>query len=144
MNKEETIIFKLKTVSNLVKRRIQDIINKNHNDNITPTQGLIARYLHDNTDKDIFQKDLEEKFCIRRSTVTNILNLMEKNELIIREKVPYDARLKKIVLTEKSIKIHAKICNEILEVEKELLKDLSKDEYLLFSKILDKMKNNLV
>lgn len=42
----------------------------------------------------IFQKDLETEFCIGRSTVTNILNLMEKKGFVRRESVSYDARLK--------------------------------------------------
>lgn len=143
MNKEETIIFKIKTVSNILKRRVREIVKESHDYDITDAQILITKYLHDNENKDIFQKDLEEKFCIRRSTVTNILHIMEKNNLIIRKKVDYDARLKKIVLTEKSNQIHAKICKEISDIEENMLKNISKEEIYIFSKTLDKIKDNL-
>ena len=47
----------------------------------------------------MYQKDIEEEFRIRKSTVTGILKLLEKNGFIRRESVPQDARLKRIVPT---------------------------------------------
>ena len=69
-------------------------------DELTAMHGWILGYLCRNEDKDIFQKDIEAEFKICRSTVTNILKLMEKKGYIRRESVPYDARLKKLVLTD--------------------------------------------
>ena len=63
-------------------------------DELTAMHGWILGYLCRNEDKDIFQKDIEAEFKICRSTVTNILKLMEKKGYIRRESVPYDARLK--------------------------------------------------
>ena len=64
-------------------------------DELTAMHGWILGYLCRNEHKDIFQKDIEAEFKICRSTVTNILKLMEKKGYIKRESVPYDARLKK-------------------------------------------------
>ena len=50
----------------------------------------------------IIRKDIEEEFQIRKSTVTGILQLMEKNGFIYRESVEKDARLKRIVPTKKA------------------------------------------
>ena len=60
---------------------------------------------------DTFPKDIEKEFSINRSTTSEMLKLMCKNGMITREEVDYDARLKKIVLTEASrqhnlLKIH--------------------------------------
>ena len=49
-----------------------------------------------------FKLFIEKQFDIRRSTVTNILQGMEKQELIIRKSVNNDARLKMILLTDKA------------------------------------------
>ena len=50
-----------------------------HEDEITRKNGwIIGDYLASNRDKDIFQKDIEYNFSIRRSTVSGILQLMEK------------------------------------------------------------------
>lgn len=78
---KESVILKIREVSNLMKRCAKDIIKQNHQYEVTSRHIFIAKYLHKNQHKDIFQKDIEEEFCIRRSTVTSILNFMEKMEL---------------------------------------------------------------
>ena len=65
--------------------------------------GWIMRYLYENRKKDIFQKDIEKFFSIGRSTVTNIIQILEKKGYVRRESVEYDARLKKVILTEQGI-----------------------------------------
>ena len=54
------------------------------------------------------QRDIEREFSITRSTVTNILQLMERKGYIQRQSVPQDARLKQLVLTEEGIRFHEK------------------------------------
>lgn len=141
--KEENIIFKIRKVSNLIKRHAEEIINKNHHYNLTSRHIILAKYLHENQEKDIFQKDIEEEFCIRRSTVTAILNLMEKNGMIKRECVDFDARLKKIVLTERAKSIHSKIISEMKSMEGIVLKDIDDEELKKFSEVLDKILKNI-
>lgn len=143
MCNKENVIFKIRNVSNLMKRRAEEIINKNHNYNLTSRHILIAKYLHENQHKDIFQKDIEEKFCIRRSTVTSVLNLMEKNGMIKRERVDCDARLKKIVLTEKAKNIYTKIVSEIMDMEDMILKGIDEEELKAFYKTLEKIAKNI-
>lgn len=58
----------------------------------------VVDFLHDNRNRDIFPRDIEEEFFITRATVSKMLNLMEQKGLIARESVPGDARLKRIVL----------------------------------------------
>ncbi len=65
----------------------------------TKTQTWVINYLYENRGRDVFQRDIQEQFAVRRSTVTGILQLMEKNGWITRQSVGEDARLKKIVLT---------------------------------------------
>ena len=89
--------------------------------------------------RDIFQKSIEEEFDIRRSSVTSVLTLMEKNELIKRISVSEDARLKKIILTEKGIEVNKLVCREINEIEKIIYNNLSKEELDSFISNLDKL-----
>ena len=51
-------------------------------DEVTMMHGWILKYLYDNRDKEIFQRDIEKQFSIGRSTVTTIIQLMEKRDLI--------------------------------------------------------------
>ena len=72
-----------------------------------------------------------------------MLKLMEAKGLIERVSVPKDARLKKIVLTGKAIKIHKQIEKNIMDFEKQLSRGLSEEEMETFFRILDKIKNNM-
>ena len=56
---------------------------------------------------------MEKQFDLKRSSISLMLNNMEKNKLIERVAVSEDARLKKIVLTEKAIKLNEKISSTI-------------------------------
>lgn len=135
--------FELKTLSNLVKRKVQRSTLTNEFDRLTGTHGWVIGYLCRNRDKEIFQRDLETRFSIRRSTATGILQLMEKNGLLIREPVPYDARLKKLVLTPKAIELHEAFQREIEKTEHQLVKGLTEQEIKHFLVILEKMKKNV-
>ncbi|MFR4986698.1 MAG: MarR family winged helix-turn-helix transcriptional regulator [Lachnospirales bacterium] len=141
---KESVILKVREVSNLMKRCAKDIISQNHQYEVTSRHIFIAKYLHKNQHRDIFQRDIEEEFCIRRSTVTSILNLMEKNGIITRERVDYDARLKKIVLTEKAKDIHNKNISKIRAMEEMFLNGIDDEELKNFYKTLEKIKNNII
>lgn len=68
---------------------------------------------------------------------------MELKGLIVRKSDPKDARLKKIVLTEKAVDIHRKITNEIEEREKRLRKNVSEEELRVFFKCVEKFCANM-
>ena len=99
--------FEIHKTSRIIKRYMDSDATKSYVDKMTGTHGRALGYFANNRDRDIFQKDFEQEFNIRRSTASAILSLMEKNDLIKRESVPYDARLKKITLTEKALEIHS-------------------------------------
>lgn len=132
----------IKTVSNILKRYIAK--NKTiKEENLTQMQSWIIRFIYNNENKDIFQKDIENEFSIRRSTATVILQLMEKNDLIKKEIVSYDARLKKLVLTEKAVKFYFIIKKDILRVEENLIKEIKKEDLDIFFEVIEKMKKNI-
>lgn len=135
--------IEIKTLSNLITRRIDSIDKIKYLDKITGTHGWIIKYLYENKDRDIFQKDIEAKLQIRRSTATVMLQLMEKNDLITRVSVEYDARLKKIILTEKSTEMHLIIEEELGKLEKQVIRGLSEEELNKFFETLEKMKKNV-
>jgi DNA-binding MarR family transcriptional regulator len=144
MEKKRRVGFEIKTVSNMIKRRIINSPTVAETDKMTGMHGWIIGYLYDRRDKeDIFQRDLENDFTIRRSTVTGILQLMEKNGLIIREPVDYDKRLKKLTLTPKAIAKHEALMKEIDTIEACITNGLSEEDVNTLFIILDKIKKNL-
>lgn len=144
MTHRNNIGFEIRTLSNLIKRRVQNSSAISESNKLTGMHGFIIGYLYENLDKrEIFQRDIEAEFSIRRSTATGILQLMEKNNLITREPVDYDARLKKLVLTSKAIAIHESVTKEINEIESQLTKGLTEEEINIFVATLEKLKRNI-
>lgn len=78
MKHKETIGFAIRSLDNLITRKMIAYAAQNGVDELTIMHGWIIGYLYDNMEKEIFQKDIEAKFSIGRSTVTGILKLMEK------------------------------------------------------------------
>jgi DNA-binding MarR family transcriptional regulator len=111
---------------------------------ITGIQGWIIGYIsrHQNS-QDVFQRDIEKEFNVRRSTVSGILNTMEKKGLIIRQTVDFDARLKKITLTPKAVTCNQMILDKLQEVERQLKKGLSDEEIKQFFTTLEKINKNI-
>ena len=104
----QVIPAQLRRVDNLIFRRLNQFSRANGVEQATPMHGWIIGYLYRHRDTPVFQRDIEREFSITRSTVTNILQLMERKGYIERRSVPQDARLKQLVLTEEGICFHEK------------------------------------
>lgn len=144
MDEGRHVGYEIKALDQLIRRAIVNISLKNGMDQVTVMHGWIIGYLYRNREKDIYQKDLEAEFQITRSTVTSILKLMEKKGYIERVSVEKDARLKKLILTEKAIAIQRKNCMDINQIlEKQLIRDISPEEMEIFCRVLHRMRHNL-
>lgn len=142
MKRVETIGFEIKTISNLIKRKINE--SPFEFDDLTGMQGWILKYVHIQSQYgNVFQKDIEKEFKIRRSTATGILQLLEKNSYITRESVVEDARLKKIVLTEKAIRAQEELTKRVEKLDNLIERGLTDEELEIFFKIAKKIKKNL-
>lgn len=143
---EEKIGIELRRLNNAVRRyfeRSSTVLKEL--DNLTCSNKWIMGYFFDEEQKgrDVFQRDLEENFGITRSTVSKVLALLEKKGLISRESVSHDARLKKIVLTEKSREIERTMRCEGEEMEEHLTSGFSPEELKALFGYLERMKENM-
>ena len=142
MEKQRHLGLEIRTVNNLIKRYFEQNKPEEFKES-TGVHGWAIRYFYENRDNDVFQRDFEARFSIRRSTATNMLKLMEKNGLIKRVPVDYDARLKKIVLTSRAIEIHKKATQNIAKLEDSIKEGITEQELIAFYNVLDKVKLNL-
>ncbi|MDY4078873.1 MAG: MarR family transcriptional regulator [Clostridium sp.] len=111
---------------------------------LTSIQSRMIRYLYLESEKrDIYQKDIEEEFNIRRSSVTSVLQLLEKKGYIERISVKGDKRLKKIVLTGSGKLIQEKVHSLIQEGEQKLKDELTEEELKMFMDILLRLSKKL-
>ncbi len=141
--REKDIGFMVRRLSNLIKRDVEKSRIQLGVEDIKGINGWAIAYFYENREKDIFQKDFESHFSIRRSTASVILKTMEQKGLISRVSVENDARLKKIMLTEKAVDIHKKIMNEIEEREKKLRKNVSEEDLKVFFKCMQRFCANM-
>lgn len=126
-------------VSHLFKR----VLDEGMPPEMTGMQGHIIGFICRNEGHAVFQRDIEAEFGIRRSTATGILQLMEKNGLLRREPVEYDARLKKLVLTPKALALHECIVTRIRTVEAQAVQGVDPAQLKIFFSVLDQVRGNL-
>jgi DNA-binding MarR family transcriptional regulator len=139
----EDIGFQIRTLSHLVKRVVDQTAFSGEELHPTGVQGWIIGYLYNHRHQEVFQRDIQEQFSIRRSTVTGILQLMEKNGLVTRSSVEQDARLKKLELTQKGIELHERVERSIRQVEDRISNCLTPEEKEEFIRLCEKIRENL-
>jgi DNA-binding MarR family transcriptional regulator len=132
--------YEVHTLDNMVGRRMAALCER---DGLTQMQSWIISYLYENPSQAIFQKDLEAAFHIARSTATGILQLMEKRGFIYRESVPGDARLKRLVLTEKGVSHQLGVMHNLDNLEGILMSNISGDNLEVFFAVIRQMKQNI-
>lgn len=112
-------------------------------DEVTMMHGWIMGYLYHNQSREIYQKTIESDFNIRRSTVTTILQLMEKKGYIRREAVEGDARLKRIVLTEQGTEIAVRTDSMIDDMERNLIEGIDERKLEIFFEVAERLMTNM-
>ncbi len=143
LSKSDSIGPELKALNHLMQRRMLSAATASGIDKITVMHGWIIGYLFENRGRDIYQKDIESEFAISRSTVTNILKLMEKKGYIIRISVESDARLKKISLTDEGLKTNKIIRQKIEDNELYFRSLLTGEEIKTFLFLIRKLRKGL-
>ena len=124
----DEIGFQIHRLHILCKRLVDQQAFQDMAEKPTKTQTWVMGYLYENRNRDVFQRDIQEQFGVRRSTVTGILQLMEKNGWITRQSVGEDARLKKIQLTPQAVE--------------QLSQGLSPEEKQEFFRLCGKIRDN--
>lgn len=133
----------LTAVANFYNHRRTELQKKIYSNAFGASNGYIISYLCENEDKNIFQRDIEREFDLSRSTVSTILKELEKDGLIERKSVIIDARLKKVVPTQKAKMINEACSKEIAHFFYDLASNLSDDEFGTFVKVLNTLLNTL-
>ena len=139
----QVIPAQIRRVDNLIFRKINQFARENGVEQATPMHGWIIEYLYRHRDAAVFQRDIEREFSITRSTVTNILQLMERKGYIERQSVPQDARLKRLMLTEKGACIHEKTMQSLHQTDEFVESLLTPEENAELLRLLNKLRKGL-
>ena len=139
----QVIPAQIRRVDNLIFRKINQFARENGVEQATPMHGWIIEYLYRHRDAAVFQRDIEREFSITRSTVTNILQLMERKGYIARRSVPQAARLKQLVLTEEGIRFHENSIRAFHQTDDYVAGLLTEEENIELLRLLNKLRDAL-
>jgi DNA-binding MarR family transcriptional regulator len=134
---DTSIVREVNLFINRINRQVNNLVAKY---GITGSQAHIINFIYNESkSRDVFQRDIEKEFDIRSSATTTALQLMEAKGLIKRQSVSIDARLKKVLLTEKGMIIRKK-ANSIIILSEHALRDkLTDNEFDALLTIIDKL-----
>lgn len=135
--------IEIKSLANMLQRNMDRHVRQSGFDELTVMHGWVIAYLYRNEGKEIFQKDLEKEFGIRSSSVTNVLQLMEKKGYIRRESVDYDSRLKRLVLLDTGRSFFHSLETMMKNMTYDTLEGIEDEKLDVFFEVIEKMKKNL-
>ncbi len=141
MNK--SIVIEIKKIDNLILRTLINYSKKITDIQLSPVQIAIIKYLNQNKDNNVNQKDLEEFIQNRKSTISCILDNMQKNNIIERVNSKSDGRSKYIKLTQKGFDLAKKFSDQQIYFDNMISKNISEDDLETFFKVTNQIKNNL-
>jgi DNA-binding MarR family transcriptional regulator len=107
--------------------------------NLTGSQMMIIDFLARNKSQLMVQKDIEEEFYLKPSTVSVLLGRMEKNGFITRKISDSDKRLRCIQLTAKADELIDIAQAYTMNTHDRLTKGLSDEELLSLTRFLKKV-----
>jgi DNA-binding MarR family transcriptional regulator len=125
----------VQSVKNLIFREF-----KSRNFNITPEQWAVMSYLH--KEDGLYQKQIADFLFKDKPTVTRILDLLEKKNLIIRISDEKDRRKFKIYLTQDGKDTVVQLIPIAKEVQFKIRENIQQDEIETLKNILNKIYMN--
>lgn len=106
-------------------------------------KSILHFILFETMQRDLYQKDLEKEFKVRRSTASENLRLLEKKGYLYRECAKEDARLKKIIPTEKAVCLRGQLLKSIERTEERIRQGIPEEDLRVFFRVLKQISANL-
>lgn len=124
----------LRFIAHIIKQKGREILS---NYGITPPQFIALQWLFEDGDMTI--GELSNKMYLACSTTTDLVDRMEKNELVIRVKDQKDRRVVRIQLTPSGGRIIENVIMKRQQFLQDVLKNLNENEIDLLEKSLSKL-----
>lgn len=142
--RKDTVGYKIRLIHNQIHKMMEARRREDESGlELTGMQRWTIGFLKEHENQVIYQRDIEAEFKVSRATASNMLSVMERDGLIWRRPVEHDARLKKLVLTERGREVMERAESGIRQMEDSLLRGLSEEEIHNLKVTLDKLLVNL-
>jgi DNA-binding MarR family transcriptional regulator len=124
----------LRYIAGIIKQKGREMLT---NYKITPPQFVALQWLFEDGDMTI--GELSTKMYLAFSTTTDLVDRMEKNQLVVRVKDPSDRRVVRIHLLEEGERIIDEVIKKRQVYLEEVLKDFSAEEIQILQSSLMKL-----
>jgi MarR family transcriptional regulator, organic hydroperoxide resistance regulator len=124
----------LRYIAGIVKQKGREILNDY---TITPPQFVALQWLLEHGDMTI--GELSSKMFLACSTTTDLVDRMEKNELVMRVKDPSDRRVVRIHLLKEGERLIEEVIRKRQEYLAGILKNLSAEDVEFLQKSLHRL-----
>lgn len=130
----------LKRIDIQIKSKFDQAVAKY---DLTRSQCFVLGYIIKNKDKQIHLKDIEKALNLQKSTVSGILDRLEKNGFLERVEVEGDARCKALDLTAKAFELEASIKKDSEKIAERMLDGLNQNEQDQLKSLLNRLYKNI-
>ena len=137
----ENLGLEVRVLSNLIYNRLKQTTMET--ENLTIHQCWILQPLTQNVGKEIYQKDMEQLFSIKRSTANQMLRTMETRGFIRWTVSDDDARRNILTVTEEGIAACEHLVKKLYQFMLKLHGDIPKSELEQFQGTLRKLWHNM-
>lgn len=128
----------LRYISGIIKQKGREILNSY---TITPPQFVALQWLFEHGDMTI--GDLSNKMFLAFSTTTDLVDRMEKNELVVRIREEQDRRVVRIKLLKEGERVIEEVIQKRQEYLKTVLANFTEEEAVQFAGLLEKLHTNM-
>ncbi|MGB6409179.1 MAG: MarR family transcriptional regulator [Planococcus donghaensis] len=128
----------LRYISGIIKQKGREILNSY---TITPPQFVALQWLFEHGDMTI--GDLSNKMYLAFSTTTDLVDRMEKNEMVVRIREEQDRRVVRIKLLKEGERVIEEVIQKRREYLNTVLEDFTEAEAEQFATLLEKLHTNM-
>lgn len=128
---------------NLIEYRVHALAESYDIEKLAGPQGRVVMYLRDNSDKEIYIKDIEKRLKISKSVASNLIKRMEKNGFIQVVPSKEDKRYKQVVLTELGKTKTQNIQDFHDEMHKQILAGVNREDLEASFRVFARISKNL-
>ncbi|MDD3137383.1 MAG: MarR family transcriptional regulator [Lachnospiraceae bacterium] len=140
MEDKRSVGLIVKSINNVYEK---DLTNRLKAIGITSSQCAVLDYLFRANQEEINQRDVEHYLNLKNPTVTGLLKRLDEKGFILCVPNTTDRRCKNIHLTEKAYDIQKKMEADRKQMDRALLRKMTKKEIETFRKLLMKVADNV-